>query len=96
MGANTEYVAKMKEQLRKWDEELDALNARGEKASEEAREAYHHQLKGLRASREAAQKSFLQMRAAGEKAGAQMKHGMDSAWDAMKKGLDKVSATLGA
>ena len=96
MGANTEYVAKMKEQLKKWDEELDALNARGEKASEEAREAYLHQLKGLRASREAAQKSFLQMRAAGEKAGAQMKHGMDSAWDAMKKGLDKVSATLGA
>ena len=51
MGANTEYVAKMKEQLRKWDEELDALNARGEKASEEAREAFHYQLKGLRASR---------------------------------------------
>ena len=96
MGANTEYVAKMKEQLKKWDEELDALNARGEKASEEAREAYHHQLKGLRASREAAQKSFLQMRAAGERAGAQMKHGMESAWTAMRKGLEKAAAGMGA
>jgi len=96
MGANAEYVTKMKEQLKKWDEELDALNARGEKAGAEAREAYLEQLKGLRASREAAQKSFLAMRAAGEKAGAQMKHGMESAWTAMKKGLDKASASFGA
>jgi hypothetical protein len=96
MGANAEYVARMKEQLKNWDDELDALTARGEKASGEAREACREQMKALRAGREAAQKSFVQMRAAGEKAGAQMKHGMDSAWTAIKKGLDKVSASLGA
>jgi len=96
MGANTDYVAKMQQQLKKWDEELDALSARGEKANAEARDAYRSQVKALRAHREAAQKSFVQMRAAGEKAGAQMKHGMEAAWNAMKKGLDKASASFGA
>ena len=96
MGANAEYVAKMKEQLKKWDADLDALAARGEQANEDARAACQEQVKALRASRDAAQKSFVQMRAAGEKAGAQMKHGMESAWTTLRKGLDKVTAGMGA
>ena len=96
MGANAEYVARMKEQLKKWDDDLDALAARGEQAGEDARGAYREQVKALRASRDVAQKSFVQMRAAGEKAGAQMKHGMESAWTAMRKGLEKAAAGMGA
>ena len=93
MGANAEYVARMQEQMKKWDEQLAALSARGDKAGEEAREVYLAQVKELRASREVAQKAFVQMRAAGERAGAQMKHGMESAWTTMKKGLDKACKT---
>ena len=96
MGANAEYVARMTEQLKKWDDDLDALAARGEQAGEDARGAYREQVKALRASRDVAQKSFVQMRAAGEKAGAQMKHGMESAWTTLRKGLDKVTAGMGA
>ncbi|HET6263759.1 MAG TPA: hypothetical protein VFD95_02800 [Usitatibacter sp.] len=96
MGTNAEYVARMKEQLKKWDDDLDALAARGEQASEDARAACLAHVKSLRASRDVAQKSFVQMRAAGEKAGAQMKHGMESAWTAIRKGLDKAAAGMGA
>ena len=94
MGANSDYVSKMKTQLQKWDADVDALAAKGENASAEARSIYQEQIRELRASRDAAQKSFQEMRAAGEAAGAKMKVGMEEAWKAMKKGLDRASSNF--
>lgn len=94
MGANADYVSKMKTQLKQWDAEVDALAAKGENASAEARSIYQEQIRELRASRDAAQKSFQEMRAAGEAAGAKMKVGMEEAWKAMKKGLDRASSNF--
>ena len=94
MGANADYVSKMKTQLKQWDAEVDALAAKGENASAEARSIYQEQIRELRASRDAAQRSFQEMRAAGEAAGAKMKVGMEEAWKAMKKGLDRASSNF--
>jgi molecular chaperone GrpE (heat shock protein) len=96
MGIQTEYVARMKAQLKQWDADLDALAARTELASVEARAASQERIKDLRASRDAARKAFEQMRAAGEAAGAHMKTGMEAAWKSIQKGLDRASSSLGA
>jgi len=69
MSINTEYVARMETQLKKWDADVDALAAEGEKAGAEARAAYHERIKDLRASRDAAQKTFQEIAAANESAG---------------------------
>lgn len=94
MGANADYVSKMKIQLKKWDADVDELAIKGENASAEARLIYQEQVRELRAAREAAQKSFQEMRAAGEAAGAHMKVGMEEAWKAMKKNLEKASSNF--
>lgn len=94
MGKNAEYVTRMETQLKKWDADVDALAAKGEKASAEARKAYHEQIKDLRASRAAAQKTFQDIRVASESAGAQMQAGMEAAWKSMEKSLEKVSSDL--
>ena len=94
MGTNTEYVASMEAQLKKWDADVDALVAEGEKANDKARAAYHERIKELRAGREAAQKTFQEIRVAGESAGAQMQEGMKVAWETMQKALEKVSSDL--
>jgi uncharacterized protein YjbJ (UPF0337 family) len=91
---NTEYVAKMETQLKKWDADVDALAAEGEKASAAARAAYHEGIKNLRVSRDAAQKTFQEIRVASESAGAQMQAGMKTAWETMQKALEKVSSDL--
>ena len=96
MGANADYIARMKAQLKRWDDDLDALAARTEAASAEARAASLERIRELRARREAAQKSFHQMRAAGEAAGAQMKAAMEEAWKAIHNGLQKATSSLGA
>jgi len=94
MGKNAEYVATMETQLKKWDADVDALTAKGEKASAQAGAAYHAQIKALRASREAAQKTFQELRVATDAAGAQMQVGMEAAWKTMQKALEKVSSDL--
>ena len=94
MSMNTEYVARMETQLKKWDADVDALAAQGEKASADARAAYHEQIKDLRASRDAAQKKFQEIRVASESAGEQMQAGMKAAWETMQKALEKASSDL--
>lgn len=94
MGINADYVTKMKAQLKKWDADVDALSARGASASDEARTLYVDQVRTLRASRDAAQKSFQQMRAAGESAGTHLKEGMEQAWKAMQKSLERASSSF--
>ena len=94
MSMNSEYVAMMETQLKKWDADVDALAAEGEKASAEARAAYHAQIKDLRASRDAAQKTFQEISTANESAGVQMQAGMKAAWETMQKSLEKLSSDL--
>ena len=94
MGMNAEYVAMMETQLKKWDADVDALAAQSEKASAEARAAYHAQIKDLRASRAAAQKTFQEISSANESAGAQMQAAMKASWETMQKSLEKLSSDL--
>jgi hypothetical protein len=94
MSADTGYAAKMQTQLKKWDADVDALAATGEKASAEARTAYQKYVKDLRANRDEAQKAFQEMQAAGLAAGEQMQAKMEAAWDTMQKALVKASTDL--
>ena len=94
MDTNAGYVAKMEQQLKKWDADVDALAAAGEKASAEARANYHKHVKDLRAHRDAAGKTFKEMQAAGVAAGAQVKVKMEAAWDTMQKNFEKAAADL--
>lgn len=94
MSKKAEFVTLMETQMKKWDTEVDALAARGEKVSAEMRAAYHDEVRKLRADRDAAQKKFKEFRDASESAGAQMQAGMQGAWDTMQKALVKASAHL--
>jgi hypothetical protein len=92
MGANADYIARMKTQLKRWDEEVDALAARCERADAEVRDLALEQIKDLRARRDVTQKAYQQMRAAGESAGGNIKVELESAWVAMQKALGRLSA----
>ena len=94
MEKTSAYVAKMETQLKKWDADVDALVAAGAKASDAARTSYVECVKGLRANRDAARKSFEKMRAASEEAGETMQAAMTATWEGMQKSLAKASADL--
>jgi hypothetical protein len=86
------YLATMETQLRKWDADMDALAAEGQKAADKARATYVSQIKELRLGRDSAHKRLEEIRAATEAAGIRMHAGMDAAWDTMQKALKTASA----
>ena len=94
MKTNSEFVTRMQAQLKKWDADVASLTEEGKKATDQARASYDEGIKGLRASRDAAQKTFQQICVASESAGAQLHAGMEGAWTTMQANLDKVLANL--
>lgn len=95
MGKNAEYLARMEALLKGWDADVDALAVAGEKAGAKAAAVYRERVKGLRASRDAAQETLQQARIATESAGAQMRAAMQTAWESMQRALANVSSELG-
>jgi hypothetical protein len=94
MSMHSEYIARMETQLKKWDADVDALATEGKNASADERAAYDERIKDLRASRAAAQKTFLEVRQAAESAGAQMQAAMQGVWETMQKAFEKVSSDI--
>jgi hypothetical protein len=91
MSGKSEFVTKMETQLKVWDAAVDALAAKGEKVSADARKAYYAGIKDLRSSREVAQKTFQEVLVASESARAQLQATMEATWEAMQKALGKMS-----
>ena len=92
MGKKDEYCATMESEIKKWDAEVDNLNAKAKQMGADARARYDEQLKAMRASRDAANSKLQEMRAASESAWQQMQSGVDAAWTSMKNALDKASS----
>ena len=94
MDKKSDYVVTMEAQMKKWDADLDALSAAGEKATDTARATYQENLKSLRANRDEARKTFQEMSIASLEAGEKMQAKMSASWETMQKSLEKVSADL--
>ena len=92
MGKKDEYFATMESELKKWDAEVDKLNAKGEQMSADVRVSYDTQLKALRADRDFAKSKLQELRTANESAWQQMQSGVDAAWTSMRNALDKAAS----
>ena len=92
MGKKDEYCATMESEIKKWDAEVDNLNAKGKQMSAEARVRYDTQVKAMRADRALAYSKLQEMRTANESAWQHMQSGVDAAWTSMKNALEKAAS----
>ena len=92
MAKKDEYFAMMESQIKKWDAEVDHLNAKAKQMSADARARYEEQIKAMRVDRDTAYSKLREMRTASESAWQQMQSGVDAAWTSMKNALDKASS----
>jgi len=92
MGKKDEYFAAMESEIKKWDAEVDKLNAKGKQMSADVRAGYETQVKALRADRDLVYSKLQELHTANESAWQQMQSGVDAAWTSMKNALDKASA----
>ena len=92
MGKKDEYFTTMQSEIRKWDAEVDNMNAKGAQMSADMRAGYDIQVKALRADRDLACAKLEEIRTANESAWEHMQSGVDAAWTSMKNGLNKAVA----
>jgi hypothetical protein len=92
MSKKDEYCATMESEIKKWDGEVDKLNAKGEQVSADLRVGYDTQLKAMRADRDLAYSKLQEVRTANESAWQHMQAGVDAAWNSMKNALDKAAS----
>lgn len=84
------YVKKLKEQLDRWNTEIDRLEAKGKQPAAQMKEAYSRQLKLVRDQRTQLQRQMTEMEKAGEHAWAHLQAGVEKAWKALDDGLRKA------
>lgn len=94
MDKKPDYIAKMEAQLKKWDSDMETLARTGERTNATALATYQETVKDLRANREVARRTLLQMRATSKDAARKMEGKMSATWDAMKKSMEKASSDL--
>ena len=92
MGKKDEYFATMESEIKKWDVQVDNLNAKAKQMSADARVSYDTQVKAMRADRDLAYSKLQELRTANESAWQQMQSGVDAAWTSMKNALDKAAS----
>lgn len=94
MGKNAEFVTNMDRMMQRWDKGVDALARLAGNGGMRAGLEYEEGVKELKASREAAQRLFQEIRFASEAEGLELKVAMQAAWVRMQGTLEKLTKEL--
>lgn len=90
-----DYEQKAKQQIAKWDAEIDVLKAKMKVADAEVRAAYEAQIVKMNRARDDAREKLDELKASGQEAWNELRAGFEEARDdlksAIKKATDKVS-----
>ena len=86
MSKREEFISKMGNRLKEWNEELDNLEEKVLTVKSELQGKYRQQIVDLRKKREDAEKKLEEIKATGEGAWENMKGESERAWTALKDG----------
>jgi hypothetical protein len=92
MSTKEAYRKKLEAQLKQWDEKVDVLTAKAQKASAEARIKYKNELENLKAKRATLQRTLEELGTRSEHAWEDVKNGAEETWAAMSKALERISS----
>jgi hypothetical protein len=90
MSLKDEYVAKLKAQLDEWNAEIDVLDLRIRKASEDLHSTYEIELTALKIKRDEARVRLALIQASAGEAWQELRKGSDEAWDSIKKAVTEA------
>ncbi len=85
---------RMRAQLKEWGVDLEILEHRAKKASDEARAEYEKQVSVLSDKLDEAKTQMKERRKRSVAASDEMLHGMDNAWSELSKAFESAAAKL--
>ena len=84
------FIDKLTAQLKKWDDDIDKLEAKAQKAKADVRADYHKQIQDIRDKKKAAQGRLQEVKHAGEEAWEDLKSGAEEAYDSIKNAFQSA------
>lgn len=92
MSTRDEYVEKLKNNLDKWNADLDKWGEKTKAAKTDLRIDYEMKLEALRKHRDEAAVKLKELQATSGDAWKDLKAGTDTAWAAIREAFDKASS----
>jgi len=86
------YIDKLTTQLKEWDDEVNELETRVERAKADAKERLKEKIDELRTKKDAAQNRLQEIRDASDDAWESLKEGLEKSWSDLRQSLgDAIS-----
>jgi len=90
MADRKAFIDKLAAQLKEWDDEIEKLETKAQKARSGAKAKYKKQIRELRKKKASAQDKLEEVKEAGEEAWEQVKSGAEKAFNEMKNVFQAV------
>ena len=84
------FIDKLTAKLKQWDDDIDKLEARAQKAGADVRAEYNKHIQDLRDKKKAAQERLEEVKHAGEEAWEDIKSGSVEAYDSIKNAFQSA------
>ena len=90
MGIREAYQEKMHAQLDEWQQKIDMLKSKADKAEAEQKIKYYEQIESLRTKQQALNEKLDELRTASESAWDDVKAGVDLAWHDLEHAFERA------
>jgi hypothetical protein len=95
MTTRDAYVAKLKDQLDRWNADIARWEAKARAAQADVKERYARELQVLEAQRELARYNLKLLEGASASAWSELRKGADEAWERMRQSTVAAAAWFG-
>jgi hypothetical protein len=90
MSKRDEYVAKLKDKLDDWNEDIDKLEAKAENVKEDVKEKYAEEIEVVKKQREVVKEKTMELIDSSEDAWEELKIGVEAAWHKLTEAIDRA------
>lgn len=90
MSNRKEYIDKLSNQLKMWDNEIEKIEMKANQAKTDVKSDYQQQLEKLNLKRQAVENKINEIRGASEDAWQELKNGAEDALNTMKEAMDSA------
>lgn len=94
MKKKEEYLAKLDNQLNRWEAAIEELTLKAGKAKEDVKQEYLKQIDTLNEKKEDAKKKLQDLKAAKEELWTDSKKIVEKSWADMRKSIKQVSSRI--
>jgi uncharacterized coiled-coil DUF342 family protein len=90
MSKRDEYVARLKEKLDDWNEDIDKLEAKADHVKEDVKEKYAEEIESVKKHRDIVKEKTMELVDSSEEAWQELKTGVEAAWDKLTEAIDRA------